>query len=68
MTDLIKQKTSAPTRKVAAGGIGGAVVGLLSWLLLQYGVELEPGVAEALTVVLTWAGGFAASYMTRERA
>lgn len=68
MSTLKTQPTSAPTRKVAAGGIGGAVVGLLSWLLLQYGIELEPGVAEAITVILTWAGGVAASYMARERA
>lgn len=44
-----------PTPKVAAGGIAGAVTILLVALAAAFGIVLEPTVASALTVVISFA-------------
>jgi hypothetical protein len=52
-----------PTRKVAAGGVGGAATIVLVWLAGMFGLEMPPEVAAALTVLL----GTGAAYLRTER-
>lgn len=57
------QPTPAPTRKVAAGGIAGAVSIILVYLLKQvFNVDLPAEVASSLTLII----GFATSYLVKE--
>lgn len=48
----MNQPTAAPTRKVTAAMIAGAIVTLLSWLLGFGDVELPGDVAAALTTII----------------
>lgn len=67
-TDLkppyVNQSTLKPIPKVVAGGIGSSIVVLLVWIAGEYGVQIPPEVASALTVLV----GFAASYFVKNRA
>jgi hypothetical protein len=66
--DLITQPTAAPTRKVAAGGIAGAVVvGLIAavnYLWPEFGDQIAP----AIEAAVVWVVAFVSAYMAKERA
>lgn len=64
MAKHVNQTSAAPTRKVAAGSVGGAVGVILIFVLSQFGVEVPAEVAAAISTVL----GFAMSYLVPERA
>jgi hypothetical protein len=67
---LVEQPSATPTRKVAAGGIGSAVVVVGLAVAAAAGVELPDGLAvEGLPVTeaLVALVGFAAAYFTRSR-
>jgi hypothetical protein len=53
----------APTRKVSAAGAAGAVTILVVFIAGQFGLEVPPEAAAALTTLLA----FAAGYARRER-
>lgn len=62
---LVDQPSAAPTRKVAAGGIGGAVAFIMVVILqMSFGVEFPAGFEAAIATIIS----FAASYMTKEAA
>lgn len=59
------QPTASPTRKVAAGGIGGAISIVIIYLIQAlFGVELPGEVASAVTLLIS----FGSSYIVREEA
>lgn len=64
MAKLKDQPTAIPTRKVASGGIAGAVATILFALLDSQNIELEPTVVAAITTLLS----FVTAYMTKNRA
>lgn len=65
MAILINQPTAEPTRKVKAGGIGGAAAFILVVVLqMILGVEFPAGFEAALATIF----GFGAAYFTREAA
>ena len=43
-----------PTRKVAAGGLGGAVVMLICGLLDGFGIKIDGAAASAATIIVTF--------------
>jgi putative flippase GtrA len=59
----INQPSIAPTTKVAAGGIAGALTVVVVWILGLLHVPVPPEVASALTVIIS----FITSYFVRER-
>jgi hypothetical protein len=65
---LINQATAAPTRKVKAGGIAGALtaaaLGALNWWSPEFAAVLGGPVEGAIVVVVSTL----TSYMTREKA
>lgn len=61
---MINQPTAAPTRKVTAGALAGAVTILAVFVFGQFGVDIPAEVSSSVTVLLT----FAASYVVRDRA
>lgn len=68
MPDLVKQPTAAPTRKVSAAGIAGALTAALI-----AGVDaMWPGFGETIGPIagpiITAGVAFIAAYFTRERA
>lgn len=63
MAQLVEQPTASPTRKVAAGGIGGAVAIVLIYAFQQLtGVLLPAEVAGAVTLIVS----FGTSYIVKE--
>ncbi|WP_420433005.1 hypothetical protein [Hyphobacterium sp.] len=65
MTSTVNQSTAAPSRKVTAAMIAGAIATVLAWGISAIaGVDVPPGVESAFAVILT-AG---AAYWIRERA
>lgn len=69
MSNLVNQTSAMPVRKVAAGGIAGAItVGLIAFvsaLFPQFApLVSDPTVASALTAAVS----FITSYMTKARA
>ncbi len=61
----IEQPTPAPTRKVAAGGIAGAVSIVLLYIVQQvFNITVPAEVASAITLILSF--GF--SYLVKEEA
>lgn len=45
--------------KVASGGVAASFVAIVTWALEQYaGVQLPPGVQEALIVIIGWLAAF----------
>lgn len=59
----VHQPTPAPSRKVAAGGLAGALTIILVWAVAQFGLEVPGEVASAITVIVS----FFTSYFTSER-
>lgn len=61
----VEQPTSAPTNKVAAAGIGGALTSILVWIVsVTTKVEVPPEVAAAGATVVA----FILGYLVPERA
>ena len=64
MADIKDQPTPAPSRKVAYGGLGGALAVIVIALIEGISeVTIDAQVASAVTVVMT----FLVSYFVRER-
>jgi putative flippase GtrA len=59
----VNQPSNAPTTKVAAGGVVGALTVLLVWILGLLHVAVPPEVASSLTVVIS----FVTSYFVKQR-
>jgi hypothetical protein len=59
----INQPSMAPTTKVAAGGVAGALTVLVVWILGLLHVPVPPEVASALTVIIS----FVTSYFVKQR-
>lgn len=59
----VNQPSIAPTTKVTAGGVAGALTVLVVWVLGLLHVPVPPEVASALTVVIS----FVASYLIKQR-
>lgn len=59
----MNQPDAQPTNKVAAAGISGAASVLLVYVLGQFGLDVPPEVASAITVL----AAFGAGYMTKEK-
>jgi len=59
----MSKPTMEPTQKVAAAGIGGAASVVLVYILGQFGLDVPPEVASAITTL----AAFVAGYMTKER-
>lgn len=55
-------KSKAPTRKVTSAALAGAVSILLAGVLRRNGIDLDPGEAQALTVVLS----FGTAYVVKD--
>jgi len=65
MAELVDQPTAAPTRKVAAGGIGGAIMFLVALCLKQFlGIELPDEVIAGSTAIVA----FLFAYFVKESA
>jgi putative flippase GtrA len=63
--DSVDQPTAAPTRKVATGGLGAAVVTIIIWLVQTFtDVEVTPEIAAALAGAIGWI----LAYLVPERA
>lgn len=60
----ISQPSAAPTTKVAAGGIAGAVTVVLVYVLAQLHIVVPGEVASSLTVIFS----FVTSYLVKNRA
>ena len=61
-TQLTDQPTAAPTNKVAAAGIAGAISVLVIYLASAlFGIELPTGVGESIAVIVA----FVAAYFKR---
>jgi putative flippase GtrA len=54
----VNQPTTKPTRKVAVGGVTGAVTGIIVWAVGLAGIEIPAEVAVYISTILS----FAASY------
>jgi hypothetical protein len=51
----LKTPTAAPTQKVAAGGIGGAVSVIVIAILQHYAkLDIDPTLASAITIVVSF--------------
>jgi putative flippase GtrA len=51
----VKSPTAAPIRKVAAGGLGGAVATIVLWALAQFAnIHPDPTIAAAITTVISF--------------
>jgi hypothetical protein len=61
---LVDQPSAAPTQKVVAGGAAGAAAVLVVFIAGQFGVDVPPEVAAALTVLLA----AVAAWLKREKA
>jgi hypothetical protein len=59
----ITQPSMAPTTKLAAGGVAGALTVLVVWILGLLPVPVPPEVASALTVIIS----FITSYLVKQR-
>lgn len=59
MATTVEQPTAAPTRKVAASGIAGAVSIVLVFVLqMVLGIEIPAEVASSTTLILAFASGY----------
>lgn len=59
MSQTVNQPTPAPTRKVAATGIAGAVTVVLIYLVQSFfNVSIPAEVASAVTLILSFASGY----------
>jgi hypothetical protein len=65
MTNLVNQPTLEPTRKVAAGALGGAAATIVVVVVqMAFNVVFPVGFEAAVAVVF----GFLAAYVTKEKA
>lgn len=65
MSQLVNQPTAAPTRKVAATGIAGAITIVLVYLVQAlFNVEIPAEVSSAITLLISFVSG----YMVKEQA
>lgn len=63
MADVKDQDGLAPTSKVSAATAGGAAGLVIVFVARQFGLEMEPEVAAAVTTLLA----FVAGYFKREK-
>ena len=49
---------TAPTPKVAAAGVSGAVALIIVWIVGMFGVEVPAEVGAALATILAFVGGY----------
>lgn len=62
---LVNQPTPAPTRKVAATGIAGAITIVLVYIVQSlFNVEIPAEVSSAITLLISFASG----YLVKEEA
>lgn len=55
----LKMASAAPTRKVAAGGLGGAIsVIVIAVVHSAFHVDIDPTVASAITIVVSFLLGY----------
>ena len=54
----VRQPTAAPTRKVVASGVAGALVLVVVWVVGLFGLDVPPEVAAAATVVVAGVAGY----------
>jgi len=59
----VNQPTAAPTQKVAAATLGGAVTVIAVWALGQFGIDLPSEVAASVAVLVAAVAG----YFTRDK-
>lgn len=59
----MNQATNAPTSKVAAGSAAGAATFLIVFIAGQFGLDIPPEAASALTVLI----GSVAAYVKKEK-
>jgi hypothetical protein len=58
-TTQARSPSAFPVRKVAAGGVAGAVTAIIVWILAAaFNVNIPPEIASAITVVLSFAAGY----------
>lgn len=50
--------SNAPTRKITAVGLAGAIVTVLLWCAQLAHIDVPPTVAAAATTILTFAAGY----------
>lgn len=60
----MNQSSAAPTNKMTAVGISGALTVVLVYILGQFGVAMPVEVASAVTVLISFLSG----YIVREKA
>ncbi len=58
MDKLVDQPTAAPTNKVAAAGVAGALTIVLVYFAGLAGLEVPPEVASAVTALLAFSAGY----------
>jgi len=58
LADLLDRSGGHLEPKVKAGGIAGAVTVVLAYVAAQFGVDVPPEVAAALTAILTFLAGY----------
>jgi putative flippase GtrA len=61
--ETYEQVSTAPTNKVAAAGIGGALAIVLIWIAGLFNVEVPPEVAASIAAIVSFATG----YLVREK-
>lgn len=61
--ETVNQPTAAPTNKMVAVGVSGALTVVLVYVLGEFGVDMPVEVASAITVLISFASG----YMTRNK-
>lgn len=54
----VRQPTAAPSRKVVASGMAGALVLVVVWVVGLFGLDVPPEVAAAATVVVAGVAGY----------
>ena len=58
-TTEARSPSAFPVRKVAAGGVAGAITTIIVWILsAAFKVDMPPEIAAAITVVLSFAAGY----------
>lgn len=58
MAETVDQEGLAPTRKVSAATAGGAAGLVIVFVARQFGLEMEPEVAAAITTLLAFVAGY----------
>ena len=63
MKQTVEVAAKAPTRKITAAGLAGALTIVVTYILKRYGVEVEPELASAGTTLLTVLAGYLTPYL-----